>query len=148
MKWFLLALVPVAFIAGIVVGRRSVSQPVADATPPPAAKPASLPVVEPLKPPPAQIEAETANESGNDEADRLAQQGLEAYVKGQYALSIELCNRALRANNRQPLALRILGAVNCKLRNREGALKAYNQAEPQFRNFIRMVCHSEGVELP
>ena len=143
MKWVLLALVPVAFVAGIIVGRKTVSppEPVAKLAPPPP----SLPVVEPaVAPPPAMVQAE---EESTD-ADAYAQQGLEAYVKGQYALSIELCNKAIRINAHQPLALRILGAVNCKLRNRDGALKAYNQAQPQFRNFIRMVCHSEGVELP
>jgi pSer/pThr/pTyr-binding forkhead associated (FHA) protein/tetratricopeptide (TPR) repeat protein len=124
-------------------------KPVAVEKPPKEKPPKEKPVVE--KPPKEKPPKETPPKetpAGDADADALAQQGLEAYVKGQYALSIELCNKALRINKRQPLALRILGAVYCKLKNRDGALKAYNQAEPQFRNFIRMVCHSEGVELP
>jgi pSer/pThr/pTyr-binding forkhead associated (FHA) protein/tetratricopeptide (TPR) repeat protein len=131
--------------------------PVVEKEKPPKEKPpkenvSKRPPVEKEKPPKEEKEKPPQGGGGGGgdsaEADALAQQGLEAYVKGQYALSIELCNKALRINKRQPLALRILGAVHCKLKNREQALKAYNQAEPQFRNFIRMVCHSEGVELP
>jgi pSer/pThr/pTyr-binding forkhead associated (FHA) protein/tetratricopeptide (TPR) repeat protein len=124
-------------------------KPVAE-KPPKEKPPKEKPVVEkpPKEKPPVEKPPKEQPSGDSADADALAQQGLEAYVKGQYALSIDLCNKALRINKRQPLALRILGAVHCKLKNREGALKAYNQAEPQFRNFIRMVCHSEGVELP
>lgn len=91
--------------------------------------------------------AETASVSHAD-ADRLAQQSLEAYVRGQYKLSLELGGRALQADPQQPLAQRIRGAVYCKLHDRAGAIETIQKMRPQFRNFVRMICESEGVELP
>jgi hypothetical protein len=141
MKWLLLVLVPAAFVGGIIVGRKTVSPPapVAELKPPPP----SLPVVEPV----ATVPATMVQADSHSDADALAQMGLEAYVKGQYQLSIRMCGRALAIDERQPLALRVLGAVRCKMHDRDGALSAYKRMEPQFRNFVRMVCHSQGVEL-
>jgi hypothetical protein len=145
MKWVLLAAVPVVFVVGIVVGRQTVSPPATAVEL--KSVPPSLPVVEPVAAAAPTLAAVQPEQKSND-ADALAQQGLEAYVKGQYALSVKLCNQSLAVNERQPLALRILGAVDCKLKNREGAKAVMDKAPPQFRNFIRMVCHSEGIDIP
>src|SRR5215831_14470651 len=108
MKWLLLVLVPAAFAGGIIVGRKTVSQKAPEvATPVPAAAP--------VAPPPAMIERNA------QDADALAQLALEAYVKGQYRVSVTRCREALKIDAEHPLAWRILGGVQCKLKNRDGA---------------------------
>jgi pSer/pThr/pTyr-binding forkhead associated (FHA) protein len=114
-----------------------------DTTPPPTTRPPRPPREHPVV-----VEKERPPAPDPAEADALAQQAQDAYVKGQYGLTIELCNKALKINKRQPLAVRIMGAAYCKLRNKDGAVRAFGQAEPQFRGFIKFVCHTEGVELP
>src|SRR5262249_55611241 len=58
------------------------------------------------------------------EADALAAQGQEAYVNGKYGLAIDLCTRARKLNQHHGLATRVMGAAFCKLRQKDGALKA------------------------
>jgi hypothetical protein len=131
-----LVLVPAAFVGGIMVGRKTVSQKAPEvATPVPAAQP--------VAPPPAMIAAA----KGDLDTDQLASQALEEYVKGNPYRAIELATRALTLNERQPLAARILAASRCKVRDRDGAQKAIASVEPEFRKFVKSVCHDEGIEL-
>ena len=141
MKWLLVAVVPIAFAAGFVLGRKT-------APPPPAevALPASQIAAPSIAPP--TVPAVAVVDPANDNADVLAQEAQDAFVHRQYKLSIQLTTRALGRNPKDMQAVRILGAARCKVRDRDGALKAYRMADPQFRTYIRFVCHTEGIELP
>ena len=136
-----LAALPGALFLGMYIGALTISG---------RAVVVAAPQAEP--PPPSSTDREAPDvEDGEGDvglADRLAQRGLEAYVKGQYPLSMKLCVIALEMNEHQPIALRVLGALDCKFHNREGALETLRRSDPQHRNFIRTLCHSEGVELP
>src|SRR5512133_2678656 len=101
MKRVLLVLLPAAFVAGIFVGRKMVSPPKVEELALPA------PAAAPVAPPPAMI---AAGESDLD-ADTLAQQALEQYVKGNYYRAIDIATRAQTLVAKQPLAGRILGAA-------------------------------------
>ncbi|HJZ84717.1 MAG TPA: hypothetical protein VKN99_06070 [Polyangia bacterium] len=81
------------------------------------------------------------------DADALAAQAMDAYVRGQFADSLDLTTRALALNPDHQMALRIQGATYCKLRNREGALATTRRLGGALVQFVRFVCHNEGIEL-
>jgi hypothetical protein len=83
----------------------------------------------------------------NDDSDALAQQGLDAYVKGQYELSLKLTEQARKQRPDHPLAVRMAGAANCKLHRVEDARRVIAVTPEKFRNFILMVCQSDGADL-
>lgn len=108
-----------------------------------AAAPATARVRE--KPQPSE---EGPSESGtpNAAAEKLLQDAQDAYVHGQYANAIETAKRAARA---QPArAWRIIGAASCFLKDRGGAMQAWNKLGPQERSFLKYVCSRNAITVP
>jgi pSer/pThr/pTyr-binding forkhead associated (FHA) protein len=79
-------------------------------------------------------------------ADKLYQEAQDAYVHGQYANAIELANKLKKL---QPgKAWRIIGASNCFLKDRNGAMQAYGKLDPTGRQFLKYVCSRNAITIP
>jgi pSer/pThr/pTyr-binding forkhead associated (FHA) protein len=114
----------------------------------PAVKPAPSPERKPAKPsaaaaPAAKKEKPSPSEEAGGEAmpnpaaEKLLQDAQDAYVHGQYANAIETAKKAAKA---QPMrAWRIIGAASCFLKDRGGAMQAWNKLGPQERSFLKYV---------
>lgn len=90
--------------------------------------------------------AEEPSEANNVEAENLLQEAQDAYVHGQYASAIEI---AKRASKWQPTrAWRIIGTASCFLKDRGGALQAWNKLGPQERSFLKYVCARNSINVP
>jgi pSer/pThr/pTyr-binding forkhead associated (FHA) protein/tetratricopeptide (TPR) repeat protein len=124
------------------------NQPAAQKKPPrePAAPP-------PVKKPPHQ-EAPVVHEpeepaepaTPNPAIEKILQEAQESYVHGQYAQAIEQAKKAARS---QPAkAWRIIGASNCFLKDRNGAVAAWNKLDAQGRQFLKYVCSRNAVAVP
>ncbi|MDB4969122.1 MAG: hypothetical protein JWN44_4811 [Myxococcales bacterium] len=112
---------------------RPEKNPVVAATP--AAKVKEKPPTE--EPPPSQP---------NPMAEKLLQDAQDAYVHGQYANAIETAKKASKS---EPLkAWRIIGAASCFLKDRSGALQAWNKLGPQERSFLKYVCSRNAITVP
>jgi hypothetical protein len=82
----------------------------------------------------------------NPVADKLVQEAQDAYVHGQYANAIDLARKAAKL---QPAkAYRLIGAASCCLKDRSGALQAWNKLGPQERSFLRYVCQRNQIAIP
>lgn len=79
-------------------------------------------------------------------AEKLLQDAQDAYVHGQYANAIETARKAAKS---EPLkAWRIIGAASCFLKDRNGAMAAWNKLGPQERSFLKYVCSRNAITVP
>ena len=82
----------------------------------------------------------------NPAAEKLLQDAQDAYVHGQYANAIETAKKASKS---EPLkAWRIIGAASCFLKDRNGAMQAWNKLGPQERSFLKYVCSRNAITVP
>ena len=82
----------------------------------------------------------------NPAAEKLLQDAQDAYVHGQYANAIETARKAAKS---EPLkAWRIIGAASCFLKDRGGAMSAWNKLGPQERSFLKYVCSRNAITVP
>jgi tetratricopeptide (TPR) repeat protein len=82
----------------------------------------------------------------NPAAEKLLQDAQDAYVHGQYANAIETAKKAAKS---EPLkAWRIIGAASCFLKDRNGAMSAWNKLGPQERSFLKYVCSRNAITVP
>jgi pSer/pThr/pTyr-binding forkhead associated (FHA) protein len=84
------------------------------------------------------------SDSGN--AEKVLQEAQDAYVHGQYANAIDLAKKATKAQPSK--AWRIIGASNCFLKDRNGAVAAYNKLDTQGRSFLKYVCSRNAITVP
>lgn len=102
---------------------------------PPAAKVKEKPTTE-----------ESPSSQPNPAAEKLLQDAQDAYVHGQYANAIETAKKAAKS---EPLkAWRIIGAASCFLKDRNGAMSAWNKLGPQERSFLKYVCSRNAITVP
>jgi hypothetical protein len=66
-------------------------------------------------------------------------------VHGQYANAIELAKKISKST---PKAWRIIGASSCFLKDRNGAVTAYNKLDAQGRQFLKYVCSRNAIIVP
>ncbi len=84
--------------------------------------------------------------ANNPIADKIYQEAQDAYVHGQYANAIELANKLKKL---QPAkAWRIIGASNCFLKDRTGAMSAWGKLDPTGRQFLKYVCSRNAITIP
>jgi len=89
---------------------------------------------------------EEAPSQPNPQAEKLLQDAQDAYVHGQYANAIETAKKAAKS---EPLkAWRIIGAASCFLKDRNGAMSAWNKLGPQERSFLKYVCSRNAITVP
>jgi len=82
----------------------------------------------------------------NPAAEKLVQDAQDAYVHGQYASAIETAKKAAKS---EPVkAWRIIGAASCFLKDRGGAMQAWNKLGPQERSFLKYVCSRNAITVP
>ena len=79
-------------------------------------------------------------------AEKLLQDAQDAYVHGQYANAIETAKRA--AKSQPTRAWRIIGAASCFLKDRSGAMQAWNKLGAQERSFLKYVCSRNAITVP
>jgi len=136
----------------------AVVKPVVQREPPkPQPKPepkvavAPKPKPEPKEPKEPKVSSDTPESSDTPQvssaaADKLYQEAQDAYVHGQYANAIELANKLKKL---QPgKAWRIIGASNCFLKDRNGAMQAYGKLDPTGRQFLKYVCSRNAITIP
>jgi pSer/pThr/pTyr-binding forkhead associated (FHA) protein len=85
-------------------------------------------------------------DANNPQADKLLQDAQDAYVHGQYASAIETAKKASRAQPSK--AWRIIGAASCFLKDRNGAMQAWNKLGAQERSFLKYVCSRNAITVP
>lgn len=89
---------------------------------------------------------ESPSSQPNPAAEKLLQDAQDAYVHGQYANAIETARKAAKS---EPLkAWRIIGAASCFLKDRNGAMAAWNKLGPQERSFLKYVCSRNAITVP
>jgi hypothetical protein len=123
-------------------------KPVAKATPPEKKPKAEKPTVASV--PAAKVKEKPVIEEQpaqpNPAAEKLLQDAQDAYVHGQYANAIETAKKAAKS---EPLkAWRIIGAASCFLKDRNGAMQAWNKLGPQERSFLKYVCSRNAITVP
>jgi len=79
-------------------------------------------------------------------ADKLLLAARDAYVHGHYATAIAIAKQAIKARPNQ--AWRLIGASSCFLKDRNGALLAWNQLDSQGRSFLTYVCSRNAITIP
>jgi hypothetical protein len=93
-----------------------------------------------------QHDDDAASSTPSPAAEKLLQDAQDAYVHGQYANAIDIAKKAARS---EPLkAWRIIGAASCFLKDRPGALQAWNKLGPQERSFLKYVCSRNAITVP
>jgi ABC transport system ATP-binding/permease protein len=92
--------------------------------------------------------SEAASEPKGDQvtADKVLLDARDAYVHGQYANAIEVAKKAVKAQPNQ--AWRLIGASSCFLKDRNGAVQAWNKLDTQGRSFLKYVCSRNGITVP
>src|SRR5947199_104864 len=78
--------------------------------------------------------------------EKLLQDAQDAYVHGQYANAIELARKAAKSSPSK--AWRIMGASSCFLKDRNGAMTAWNKLDAQGRQFLKYVCSRNAITVP
>jgi hypothetical protein len=96
----------------------------------------------------AEAPAEELKSSGGDvvAAEKALLAARDAYVHGQYANAIEIAKKAVKAEPNQ--AWRLIGASSCFLKDRNGAMQAWNNLDTQGRSFLMYVCSRNSINLP
>jgi pSer/pThr/pTyr-binding forkhead associated (FHA) protein/tetratricopeptide (TPR) repeat protein len=98
--------------------------------------------------PKAPKEPTEAPEPKNDavNAEKVLLDARDAYVHGQYANAIEIAKKAVKSQPNQ--AWRLIGASSCFLKDRNGAVQAWNKLDTQGRSFLKYVCSRNAITVP
>jgi hypothetical protein len=76
----------------------------------------------------------------------LLEPAREAFVKGQYGKAIALAEPHVKSDPEH--AWKIIGGSYCFLKDKPGALKAWNNLGPKDQAFLKYVCSRNGITLP
>ena len=90
-----------------------------------------------------------AHVAGTDDAaaaEKILLDARDAYVHGQYATAIAIAKKAVKAQPDQ--AWRLIGASSCFLKDRNGAVEAWNKLDSQGRSSVTYVCKRNGLTTP
>jgi pSer/pThr/pTyr-binding forkhead associated (FHA) protein len=102
------------------------------------------------KPKEKESEGEPKNTGGGGgdavAAEKVLLDARDAYVHGQYANAIEIAKKAVKAQPNQ--AWRLIGASSCFLKDRNGAVQAWNKLDTQGRSFLKYVCSRNAITVP
>lgn len=97
-------------------------------------------------------DADDANGTATNAAiERILEDAQQAYIHGQYSAAIEQARRASQsqASKEQFVrAWRVIGASNCFLKDRSGALQAWNRLDQRGRQFLQYVCNRQQISVP
>lgn len=123
------------------------STEVAQVTPPPDIK--KVVKRPPRKVPPKKVEPVPAIDpaQAQAQANQLVQQAQSAYAAGQHAAASKLAKQALRLQSSHQMAIQILGASACYLKNEVEAKSAFSRLPTGPRNLLRSVCQKVGITL-
>ena len=80
-------------------------------------------------------------------AKGLLQQARETFVHGKYARSMSLARSVLELNPGDQMAIQIIGASACYLKNAKNAKWAFRKLKAVQRNYLRTICQRNGVTL-
>jgi pSer/pThr/pTyr-binding forkhead associated (FHA) protein len=127
------------------------SAPIAQHNPPPERERPKTPTAKTHEPketpqPREPKESPEAPEAPSPQTEKLLQDAQDAYVHGQYANAIELARKAAKASPSK--AWRIMGASSCFLKDRNGAMTAWNKLDAQGRQFLKYVCSRNAITVP
>src|SRR5579883_292710 len=95
--------------------------------------------------PPA-IAPAPARETAN--VDQEVSDAQDDYVHGNYPSAIDKARRALHVSAGNPKAWRIIGASSCFLKDKGGAVSAWNKLGPMDRQFLKYVCQRNAITIP
>jgi tetratricopeptide (TPR) repeat protein len=95
--------------------------------------------------PPAPESAPSASSANVDQTVGEAQ---DDYVHGNYAEAIEKARKALKQSAGNAKAWRIIGASSCFLKDKGGAVSAWNKLGPMDRQFLKYVCQRNTITIP
>ena len=76
----------------------------------------------------------------------LLEPAREAFVKGRFQQAIQLAEPHVKDEPDQ--AWRLIGGSYCFLKDKAGAMKAWNNLDPKGRSFLKYVCSRNGIALP
>ena len=69
-----------------------------------------------------------------------------AFLKGNFQEAIRLAEPHVKDEPDQ--AWRLMGGSWCFLKDKAGAMKAWNNLDPKGRAFLKYACSRNGIELP
>jgi hypothetical protein len=70
----------------------------------------------------------------------------DAFIKGKFQQAIQLAEPHVKDEPDQ--AWRLIGGSSCFLKDKAGAMKAWNNLDTKGRAFLKYVCSRNGIELP
>jgi hypothetical protein len=76
----------------------------------------------------------------------VLQEAQDDYVHGAYQSAIEKAKKAVKAQPSK--AWRIVGASSCFLKDRGGAVQAWNKLDAMGRQFLKYVCSRNAITVP
>ena len=100
---------------------------------------------EPKEPKVTPVVSDTPPAGDPAAAEKTFNEAQDAYVHGQYESAR---SKALTITKAAPKAWRIVGASSCFLKDRDGAIKAYNKLDGQGKGFLKYVCQRNGITVP
>ena len=112
-------------------------------------KPRPATVKKPVVKKPVTLKPVTAAPTLEDlqKAKALLQQARETFVHGKYARSMSLARQVLKLNPGDQMAIQIIGASACYLKNAKNAKWAFARLKAVQRNYLRTICQRNGVTL-
>ena len=109
----------------------------------PVEKPEPAEVKKPVEKP---IEkAAPADDASANEA--MLAKAYDEYVHGNYASALELATKANKGGSNVK-AWKIIGGCACYLKDKPGAVKAWNRLDTQGKQFLKYVCSRNAIEIP
>jgi len=89
----------------------------------------------------------TSVATADESCESAIERSQDSFVAGRYHEAIALL-RNCREGAIAPKSYRLIGAASCFLRDREGALDAYERLDLHGRRFLRYVCARHQIALP
>ncbi len=81
------------------------------------------------------------------QAKAVLQQAQENFVHGKYSRAMNLARQVLKLNSGNQMAIQIIGASACYLKNAKNAKWAFTRLKAVQRNYLRTICQRNGVTL-
>ena len=79
-------------------------------------------------------------------ADGALEPARDAFIKGKFQQAIQLAEPHVKDEPDQ--AWRLIGGSWCFLKDKAGAMKAWDNLDPKGRSFLKYVCSRNGIALP
>ncbi len=102
---------------------------------------------EPKKPEPKKPEPTGPTLADLQKAKAVLQQAQENFVHGKYSRAMSLGRQVLKLNKGNQMAIQIIGASACYLKNAKSAKWAFARLKAVQRNYLRTICQRNGVTL-